>query len=262
VLATGAAVAGAGVAGADESTTIFVSDVGGNCFTKDPGNPACGADPTVTIETGDTVTWDFTGSGATHNVADGDAVPPTWMSAFVTSGTHSRTYGTPGTYRFICQAHSLVMKGTVIVEGAPVQTPTPTPTPSPTPTPTPTATTTATATATAVVSPSGDDHTVTPAPGHAGIKDAAAPRLARASVKRTAGGTRVRFWLSEPATVEITLRRAKRTLARATVQAPAGTRAAILRTARLKKGSYAVELRAVDAMGNRAAAATKSVKLK
>ena len=72
----------------------------------------------------------------------------------------------------------------------------------------------------------------------------------------------MRFWLSEPATVEITLRRAKRTVsARSTVQAPAGTRAAMLRTARLKKGSYSVELRAVDAMGNRAAAATKSVKL-
>ena len=110
--------------------------------------------------------------------------------------------------------------------------------------------------------PSGDDHTVTPAPGHAGIKDAAAPRLARAGVKRATGGARVRFWLSEPAKVEITLRRAKTTIARATVQAPAGTRAAILRTARLKKGSYTVELLATDAMGNRAAAATKTVKLK
>ena len=33
-------------------------------------------------------------------------------------------------------------------------------------------------------------------------------------------------------------------------------------TVRLKKGRYAVELRAVDAMGNRAPAATKSVRLK
>jgi hypothetical protein len=45
------------------------------------------------------------------------------------------------------------------------------------------------------------------------------------------------------------------------VQAPAGTRAAILPT-RLKRGRYVVELRAVDAMGNRSAVAKRSVKVK
>ena len=109
------------------------------------------------------------------------------------------------------------------------------------------------------------DATTTPSrplPGRAGIKDAAAPRLARASVKRAAGGARVRFWLSEPATVEITLRARE-------AHGRAGDRAGPRRHARrapahasLKKGTYTVELRAVDAMGNRAPAATKSVKVK
>ena len=132
VLATGAVVAGAGVAGADESTTIYVSDVGGTCFTTAPGNPPCGAKPTVTIETGDTVTWDFTGSTQQHNVANGDVPfndPRFWGSPFDDEGTYSRAYATAGTYRFICQAHA-GMEGTVIVEGEPTETPTPTPTPT------------------------------------------------------------------------------------------------------------------------------------
>ena len=46
------------------------------------------------------------------------------------------------------------------------------------------------------------------------------------------------------------------------MQANAGTRTMTLRSKRLKKATYTVELRAADAMGNRSAAATKSVRLK
>src|SRR5688572_30590819 len=73
LLVTAAVVAGAGVAGAKQSTTIYISENGGQCFTLQSGNPPCGAKPTVTIQTGDTVTWDFAGgTNLGHNVADGD----------------------------------------------------------------------------------------------------------------------------------------------------------------------------------------------
>ena len=74
----------------------------------------------------------------------------------------------------------------------------------------------------------------------------------------------MRFWLSEPATVSIALVRkgAKSSGATAVVQAPAGTRSFVLRTKALKRGTYTVELAPVDAMGNKGAAATKTLKVK
>jgi plastocyanin len=257
ILITAAVVATAGVAGADESTTIYISEAGGPCFTLQPGNPPCGAKPAVTIQTGDTVTWDFAGgTGIGHNVADGDRPinQERYKSSFLTSGTYSHTFGEPGTYRFICQAHT-GMEGTVTVEGAPVETQTPTPTPTPTASATPTAT--------AVPTTAADDHTQTPAPGK-GAKDAVAPRAQTMRLTGRRASVKVRFWLSEPATVAITAKRrgSKRVLASATVQSPAGTRTVTLRDKRFKRGSYTVALRATDAMGNRAKAAGKTVRLR
>ena len=95
------------------------------------------------------------------------------------------------------------------------------------------------------------------------MKDTVAPRLASTSLKGLKGAVQVRFWLSEPATVVISAkRRGSRTvLSSATVHANAGTRSVTLRSKRLKKGTYTVELRAADAMGNRSAVATKTVRL-
>ena len=130
-------------------------------------------------------------------------------------------------------------------------------------TPDDTAIPTTSPTATAAATP--DDHTSTPAPGHASAKDTEAPRLQRASIKRVAAGAQVRFWLSEPATVTINTRRkgSRTVLTSATVQAPAGTRALMLRSKAVKKkGSYSVELRPTDAMGNRAGAVTTTLRVK
>ncbi|HEX6022882.1 MAG TPA: plastocyanin/azurin family copper-binding protein [Solirubrobacter sp.] len=255
ILITAAVVATAGVAGADEDTTIYVSDDGGPCFTLQPGNPPCGAKPEVTITTGDTVTWDFTGSQQIHNVADGDRPfgQERYKSDFLTSGTYSFQFGEAGTYRFVCQVHS-GMEGTLIVEGAPVETRTPTPTPTPS--------ATAIATATPVPTASGDDHTETPAPGKAAKKDAVAPRV---RTVRLTGGRRamkIRFWLSERATVTIRVQRRKSVVATRVVQAPAGTRTITLRDKRFKRGTYRVALRATDAMGNRSTAPRRTLRLR
>jgi plastocyanin len=256
ILITAAVVATAGVAGADEAATVYISENGGLCFTLQPGHPPCGAAPAVTIQTGDTVTWNFAGgTGIGHNVADAPAGQSQWNSAFLTAGTYAHTYGEAGTFRFLCQAHP-GMEGTVTVEGEPVETQTPTPTPTPTLTLTPTPT------ATVIASSSTDDHTRTPAPGH-GAKDTTAPRV---QTLRVTGGRRalkVRFWLSEPATVAITVKRrgGKGTLRSATVQSPAGTRTLTLRDKRFRRGAFTVRLRATDAMGNRASAADRTARV-
>jgi P pilus assembly chaperone PapD len=75
---------------------------------------------------------------------------------------------------------------------------------------------------------------------------------------------RVRFRLSEPATVTVRVKRrgSRKVLKSASVQAPAGTRTVTLRSKRLKKGRYTVDLRARDAFGNRSSLATKRLTLR
>ncbi len=74
---------------------------------------------------------------------------------------------------------------------------------------------------------------------------------------------RVRFRLSEPATVTVRIKRrgSRKVLKSARVQARAGTRTVTLRK-RLKKGRYTVEIRARDAGGNRSSLATKRLTLR
>jgi plastocyanin len=270
-LAVGGVIAGASVAGAAQDTTIYVSDKTTTCFTATPDLPSCGVGGPVdvTIETGDKVTWDFAGATSYHNVAAAAAnasdPPDAVWDAFESAdyhnpgagGTDTFVFGKAGVYRYVCQLHAN-MSGTITVKGEEVATPTPTATPDATPEKTPVAIPTVSAT------PTPDDHTSTPAPGHASVKDTEAPRLQSASVKRVAAGAQLRFWLSEPATVSISFVRkgAKSSAASTVLQAPAGTRSFVLRSKALKKGTYTVSLKPVDAMGNQGAAASRSLRVK
>jgi plastocyanin len=273
-LIAAAGIAAVSVAGAAQDRTIYVSDASATCFTLSPGQPPCGAGGPVdlTVQTGDTVTWDFDGSASVHNfaAAAADASNPadsTWNAHTrlppVSSGQQKWTFGKAGSYRYVCEFHATTMYGTITVEGEEVETPTPTPTATATVESTPTArpTTSPTPAPTAAA----DDHTTTPAPGRASTaKDGEAPRLQSVSVKRVGAGAQVRFWLSEPATVSIGLVRkgSKSSSATAVVQAPAGTRSFVLRTKPLKRGTYTVSLAPVDAVGNKGVAAAKPLKVK
>jgi predicted phage tail protein len=73
---------------------------------------------------------------------------------------------------------------------------------------------------------------------------------------------RVRFKLSEPATVAVAVKRRKAVLKSKRIQAPAGTHSLTLRSKRLKKGRYTVVIRARDAYGNRSKPATKRLSLR
>lgn len=95
---------------------------------------------TVTVSPGEAVIWNFQAfHTSTSDTATG---PEVWNSGFLSSGTFSHTFQTPGTYPYYCQVHSVpggtVMNGAVQVLGVGV-TPTSTPIPPVTTTPSPTA---------------------------------------------------------------------------------------------------------------------------
>jgi plastocyanin len=108
---------------------------------------------TVTVAPGETVIWSFQ---AFHtSTSDTPVGPEVWDSGFLSSGTFSHTFNTPGSYPYYCQVHSspggTAMNGVVVVSGlGATPTPTATPTATVTPPPQPTA---APATPTAPSSP-------------------------------------------------------------------------------------------------------------
>jgi plastocyanin len=85
------------------------------------------APASVTIYAGEKVTW--TNVGGTHNVKFDDlpAGQPSTPSATWTE-TVERTFPTPGTYRYVCEAHPSMI-GTVRVDPPPGTTPSPAPPP-------------------------------------------------------------------------------------------------------------------------------------
>ena len=91
----------------------------------------------LAIETGDTVTWDFAGGSQSHNVQKDPESPatadPNWetfSTDYAATGREPFTFTKPGTYKFVCGAHSTTMFGSIEVTGEPVE---PTATPSATP---------------------------------------------------------------------------------------------------------------------------------
>ncbi len=71
----------------------------------------------VTVTAGEAVTWHWTGGG--HNVSFQSGPEKMGVSPFNSAGaTWSKTFNTPGTYTYICEAHPSKMKGTVTVVAA------------------------------------------------------------------------------------------------------------------------------------------------
>jgi plastocyanin len=251
------AAAGVGVAGAKQvaaaDATVYGKDDGGPCFSTTAPPSACTTDETaeVSINTGEKVTWSFTGN-VTHNAAAANDVPadPTWKDYsgdFVTTGSYSRTFTQPGDYEFLCQAHPEQMKGVIHVTGDPVETPTSTPT--------------STATATPTTQPgTGGGGTATPSPQPS--IDSVKPTVKRLKLKALRHAARVTFRLSEPATVTIRIKRGKKTVITKRVQAAAGRRRVTVRSRKLRKGRYAIQVLARDAVGNRSVVAKKTLRLK
>ena len=251
--AVGIAGAASGASSAADAT-IYVSETNGNCFTTSSTKPDCATtNGDVSIETGDTVTWNFAGSNASHNAAGGNDVPadPAWTTyagPFTSTDSYGREFTKPGAYRYVCQAHA-GMEGTITVTGDPIETETPT------------STATATATATPSTQPS-DPGTNTPPPT-GGAADAVKPTLRTIGASAKGRAVKVSFRLSENATVTIRVKRGSRTVKTVTKQLAAGERAVSVRSAKLRKGRrYKIEVRARDASGNVSTLASKTVRIR
>ena len=183
----------------------------------------------VTIQVGDTVTW--TNEQGFHNVLLGDSRlnQPGFPSDPAWNPPPQRTFTEPGSYTFVCEVHP-GMTGTVNVAGG---EPTPTPTPTPTPPP------------------------AVPPPGGA-PSDTTAPSISGLTVSGLDARVQVRLTTNERATINVrfatdtdvaTMRR----------QVEAGTWTL---ERPLAAGTYAYELWAVDAMGNRSSTHSGEVRVR
>src|SRR3954449_12285904 len=63
--------------------------------------------PTVQINPGDTVTWQWTGVDQ-HTVTARSGQTERFGSEFMTSGTFQHTFPKPGRFTYICQVHSFM----------------------------------------------------------------------------------------------------------------------------------------------------------
>ena len=94
--------------------------------TNAPGSSTPGCEPncfvpnTVTIEVGDTVTWENTDTAA-HTASGGnptDGLTGPWDSSLIMAGgSYSYTADTAGTFDYFCMVHPW-MEGTLVVEAA------------------------------------------------------------------------------------------------------------------------------------------------
>src|SRR5512147_2646424 len=94
-----------------------------------------------TINVGDEVRWNF--SGSSHSVTSRDGTFDSGVEG--AGGSFEFTFTKAGTYAYFCVVHPGLMTGTIVVKGAsatpsPTTRPTATPGPTPRPTPRPTAT--------------------------------------------------------------------------------------------------------------------------
>jgi plastocyanin len=221
---------------------------------------------TVSIATGDTVTWDTNSGGpASHNVrpTSGGEVDPNWATFYgdySSTAKYRFTFTQPGTYAFVCEAHQPGMSGTITVTGEPVE-PTATPTTTPDETVEPTITPRPTTTATPVPTVRPGETITTPAPTGSAALDRTAPALTKISLKAVRRGATVRFTLSEPAAVTIRAKRGKSTLRTVRLSARAGSRSVTIRSSKLVRGKYRFEIEARDARGNKAPVQRKNVKV-
>lgn len=272
VIAALVAVAGTaalGVAGASGSSgqatdvTVYAIEADGTyCFSLEQTN--CSGELTVNVN-GPTnkVTFAFPGNpenppentyGQPHNARSTTA---NWTYASHLSGPTTTPnaaddpdydFTTNGTYEFVCDAHASFMKGKVVVTGAADPTSTVTPT------------VTATATPTPSTQPS-DPGTNTPPPS-GGAQDLVKPTLRSIGATGKRRAVTVRFRLSESATVLIRVKRGRKVVKSVTKQFAAGKRTVTVRSSKLKKGRYKVEVRARDASGNVSTLASKSLRIK
>ena len=188
----------------------------------------------VTITAGESVTWNFAESS--HNVK-GDG----WSgNGSFGTGTFTKTFDTPATYSYVCEAHP-DMRGTVTVQPAAAQ---PAPAPG--------------QPSGSAAAPTATTASAAPAWTQPVAQDLVAPKLSAVRARMTRGSSRPRLSLrlTEAATIVVGMRRVMNR-ARASAGMPVirlqgkrGLNRFALRARGLRAGRYTLRIIAVDAAGN------------
>lgn len=69
---------------------------------------------TLTIDAGETVTWEFDDRGIAHDVVGTGDAETELRSTLMSTGTFTHTFTDPGTYDYTCSLHP-DMRGTIVV---------------------------------------------------------------------------------------------------------------------------------------------------
>jgi plastocyanin len=219
----------------------------------------------VTVNAGDTVTWQFDGSR--HTVTSISGPGPSWTSGEQSAGTFDHTFTQAGTYEYVCALHGN-MSGTVVVNAAPSSGG-----------PGPSGPGTATGPVATVPGSPATAGTAAGAPktvrGGAPAADGAATHLAApgttASARSEPAVSRARLARGRRPAVRLTLTRAARVTVVATRRGSrtvvaarslgAGATRLRLHTAALRTGSYRIAVTARDAAGARTSLAAGSLRV-
>lgn len=90
----------------ETETTVVVAQGADSNFAYDPA--------ALRVDTGTTVTWEWSGEGGSHSVTHTDEA---FGSPVQAQGSFAHSFGESGVYRYYCKPHvSLGMKGVVVVE--------------------------------------------------------------------------------------------------------------------------------------------------
>lgn len=216
-----AALLAAGAADAAAAANVDVQAVDGT------GADNSWAPANVSVTVGDTVTWKFDGTNLPHNVASSSANWTLKSPLGLRPAPASFTFTAAGTYAFICEVHP-EMVGSVAVSAPGGTAPPPPPPPPSGP----------------IGFPNPED---APLELEDGV-DSRSPRLSRVRVRAAGDNARVRVRTNERARVTVRFKRAGRTVKSRTVSV-LGTRRFTVRN--LRRGTYRVEIRARDIVGNR-----------
>jgi plastocyanin len=235
------------------------------------GSPSTWSKGAVTIYAGESVTWSTDGgrahnvcvqkpgtSGATCDEFQNGPVQSDWSA----NATNSHQFIAPGAYHFFCQAHPTSMTGTITVQGVSSSTNTDA------------GAGTGAGTGTSTYPPAESqptDTTTTQTEAQPAPRETTAPGFTRKLKRRSSRKAVIlEFGASENATLQAAsfrrpLRgRSFKRISQATLKVKPGKNVVtVLRTSKgsLRKGAYRIELRLVDAAGNKSATKTFSFKL-
>jgi plastocyanin len=187
---------------------------------------------TVTINVGDTVTWN--NGGGTHNVKFDDGSFEEPSSPSFSSWSVNRTFNSAGEFRYFCEQHGAAggsgMSGTVIVQGA-EQPPPP---------------------------PGGTEDTT--APDIDGLRVAPSRFCNKKTRRCPKPGARITFTIDEDASIagRIIRRRDRKRVGKLSITAASGTNRLAFSGRKLALGKYRLELFPKDEAGNRATSPTRA----